>query len=41
MSEDFATLGRLLAEPAPEQTQAEAPAPGPMRGEDQLDIFAP
>jgi DNA polymerase len=49
MSEDFATLGRLLAEPAPEQAQAEMPAgapaeappPGPGRGEDQLDIFAP
>ena len=47
MSEDFATLGRLLAEPAPEQAQAEMPAgapaeappPGPGRGEDQLDIF--
>ena len=37
MSEDFATLGRLLAEPAPEQRQAPVPAPG----EDQLDIFAP
>ncbi len=49
MSEDFATLGRLLAEPAPEQAQAEMPAgapaeappPGAGRGEDQLDIFAP
>jgi DNA polymerase len=49
MSEDFATLGRLLAEPAPEQAQAEMPAgapaeappPGPGRGEDQLAIFAP
>ena len=41
MSEDFATLGRLLAEPAPEQAQAKAPAPVTARGEDQLDIFAP
>jgi DNA polymerase len=49
MSEDFATLGRLLAEPAPEQAQAEMPAgapaeappPGPGRGADPLDIFAP
>jgi DNA polymerase len=49
MSEDFATLGRLLAEPAPEQAQAEMPAEAPAeaptaepgRGEDQLDIFAP
>ena len=45
MSEDFAALGRLLSEPAPEQAQAEvppeAPAPAPRRGEDQLDIFAP
>jgi DNA polymerase len=46
MSEDFAALGRLLEEPAPEQEPA--PAPGPpaaepehARGDDQLDIFAP
>jgi DNA polymerase len=47
MSEDFAALGRLLEEPAPEQESAaaaarptaavEAEAP---RGDDQLDIFA-
>jgi DNA polymerase len=49
MSEDFATLGRLLAEPAPEQAQAEMPAgapaeappPGPGRREDHHAIFAP
>jgi DNA polymerase len=49
MSEDFATLGRLLAEPAPEQAQAEMPAgapaeappPRPRRGEDQLVNLAP
>jgi DNA polymerase len=49
MSEDFAALGRLLEEPAPEQ-QATADAPGQAgpggppesaRGDDQLDIFAP
>ena len=51
MSEDFATLGRLLAEPAPEQepaadepppaTAARSEAPIPRDGDDQLDIFAP
>ena len=52
MSEDFASLGRLLAEPAPEQGRTaaeppEAPAPEapeaqpPRAGDDQLDIFAP
>jgi uracil-DNA glycosylase len=48
MSEDFAALGRLLEEPAPEQEPAAAsntptaPAEAEVpRGDDQLDIFAP
>jgi DNA polymerase len=48
MSEDFAALGRLLEEPAPEQEPVpgepepqSGSAPEPARGDDQLDIFAP
>jgi DNA polymerase len=49
MSEDFAALGRLLEEPAPEQEpvpgrpeeRRAADAPEPARGDEQLDIFAP
>jgi DNA polymerase len=49
MSADFAALGRLLEEPAPEQEpapggaeeQRSGRAPERARGDDQLDIFAP
>jgi hypothetical protein len=49
MSEDFAALGQLLEEPAPEQEpvpgrpeeRRAADAPEPARGDEQLDIFAP